>query len=77
MTGEGSLPPCERFTVLEWRKNENAQCDVCDRPQSAHQNPGRRTLSGGEIEALRRRMIVELYDKLEAEHPGSDNDGPD
>jgi hypothetical protein len=83
MTGENSLPipesrlpPCELFTVLDTRKSETwPQCDVCDRPEAAHGNPGRRILSGGEIEALRRRLIVEMFDKLEAEHQSSTTDG--
>jgi hypothetical protein len=83
MTGENSLPisestlpPCERFTVLEWRKSGTRfQCDVCDRPEAAHQNPGRRTLSGGEIETIRRRMIVEIYEKLEEKRQSIDSNG--
>lgn len=83
MTGENSLPisenklpPCELFAVLDTRKSETwSQCDVCDRPEAAHGNPGRRTLSGAEIETLRRRMIVEIYEKGEAEHQGSGSDG--
>jgi hypothetical protein len=83
MTGENSLPisesrlpPCELFTVLESRESETwSLCDVCDRPEAAHGNPGRRTLSGGEIEELRRRMIVEIYEKLEAERQSTDNNG--
>ncbi len=72
MTREISLPPCECFTVLESRANEPvAQCDVCDEFEVAHPEVGRRTLSGGEIEELRRQMIVAAYDKLEgpAEDP--------
>jgi hypothetical protein len=83
MTGENSLPisessspPCERFTVLESRKSETwSLCDVCDRPETAHGNPGRRTLPGGEIEALRRSMIVAIFDKLEEERQRSANNG--
>jgi hypothetical protein len=65
--------PCERFTVLESRRSESlSQCDVCDHPEAAHETPGRRILSGGEIEALRRRMIVETHDKLEERRQRSD-----
>ena len=74
MTRENSLPPCERFTVLEWRKSEKAQCDVCDQLEAEHENLGRRILSGAEIEALRRRMLVERYDMREGER--QPNDGP-
>src|ERR1700680_1392166 len=83
MTGENSLPisestlpPCELFAVLDTRKSETRSlCDVCDRPEAAHGNPGRRILSGAEIEALRRRMIVEIYEKSEAEHQSIDSNG--
>jgi hypothetical protein len=77
MTHESSLPPCDCFTVLEWRESEKAsQCDVCDRPRAAHANPGLRISSGGEIEALRRRIIVETYDQLERQRERNDPDGP-
>ncbi len=67
-SGDSALPPCERFTVLDWRPSGGpSQCDVCDQPEAAHGQPGRRTLSGGEIEELRRRMIVERHDRREAE----------
>jgi hypothetical protein len=72
MTSQNRLPPCERFAVLESRKIETAQCDVCDQPEAAHESLGRRILSGAEIEALRRRMIVETYEKLEEERQRSD-----
>lgn len=73
MTGKNGLPPCERFTVLESRKSQTVpQCDVCDQVEAAHENLGRRILSGGEIEALRRRMIVETYEKREEERRGND-----
>jgi hypothetical protein len=83
MTGESSLPisqnklpPCECFTILEWRKGATwPQCDVCDRPEAEHENPGRRTLSGGEIEAIRRRMIIAIFDEREEERPPSADNG--
>jgi len=75
MTDETKLPPCDRFTVLDMRKDRRPQCDVCDQLEEDHQNPGRRTMSGAEIEALRRSMIVEIYEKLEAEHQNNGSDG--
>jgi hypothetical protein len=73
---ENTLPPCELFAVLDTRKSETwSRCDVCDRPEAAHGNPGRRILSGGEIEALRRRMIVEIFEKVEAERQSVESNG--
>jgi hypothetical protein len=72
MTRENSLPPCERFAVLESRTIETSRCDVCDQLEAAHHSPGRRVLSGAEIEALRRRMIVETYEALEEERRHSE-----
>lgn len=65
MTGEEGSQPCEHFTVLESRSATVSTCDVCDLREAAHPNPGRRVVSGGEIEALRRRMIVERYEAHE------------
>lgn len=78
MTRDISLPPCERFSVLASRGDENvSQCDVCDEFEVAHPEGGRRTLSGGEVEELRRRLIVEAYDKMEAAGPPSEeSDSP-
>jgi hypothetical protein len=62
MSDEDGFSPCECFTVLDIRRPEaSSRCDVCDHVESAHQTPGRRVLSGGEIEALRRRLIIERY----------------
>ncbi|MBV9438426.1 MAG: hypothetical protein JOZ24_00390 [Candidatus Eremiobacteraeota bacterium] len=58
----GRLPPCDRFTVLKIREFVPLTCDVCDHPQSAHAQPGRRIVSGGEMEELRRSKLVELYE---------------
>ncbi len=58
------MKPCERFTVLEPRTSATpSRCDVCDHTEGAHENPGRRTLSGGEIEEIRRRMLMENFDR--------------
>ena len=59
--------PCERFTVLDSRRIESSQCDVCDHLEASHESPGRRVLSGGEVEELRRRMLVERYELREEE----------
>jgi len=73
VTPENNLGPCERFTVLESRQSENpAPCEVCDHPEVAHENAGRRTLSGGEIEELRRRIIIERFEQRQEEHGGND-----
>lgn len=61
MSSENALPPCERFTVLDSRGHVPLQCDVCDQREGAHEAEGRRVLSGGEIEELRRRMLIERY----------------
>jgi hypothetical protein len=73
MTSKNGLPPCERFTVLDSRQGEVSRCDVCEQLETAHASLGRRILSGGEIEELRRRMLVELYEKREAEDRRSDS----
>src|ERR1700680_1877451 len=40
------------MSVLESRQAHTLlRCDVCDRPEAEHETPGRRTLSGGEIES--------------------------
>lgn len=73
MTRDISLPPCEHFSVLDSRGDETvAQCDVCDEFEVAHPNVGRRIVSGGEVEELRRRLIVATYDKMLAEGLASD-----
>ena len=73
MTTGKSPRPCEQFTVLQSRTGASAPtCDVCDMLESVHENPGRRVLSGGEVEELRRQMIVQVYDLQE--EPGRAND---
>lgn len=72
MTDETKLPPCDRFTVLNTRKGGRPECDVCDQLEEAHQNPGRRMMSGAEIEELRRRIIVERFELLQAQAPRSE-----
>lgn len=67
MTHESGLGPCQRFTVLESRRRESVQCEVCEHVEAAHESAGRRTLSGAQIEELRRRILIERYDRLEDE----------
>jgi hypothetical protein len=77
MTREISLPPCECFTVLDSREDRVvAQCDVCDEFEVAHPDVGRRILSGGAIEELRKQMIIGAYDKLEGEDPHDESASP-
>ena len=60
------MPPCERFTVLDWRESDRlARCDVCDQVEEDHDSPGRRRLSGAQIEELRRQMLMRTYAKQE------------
>ncbi len=74
--GATGLPPCERFTVLDTRKGDVRACDVCDQPEASHENSGRRILSGGEIEAIRRQIIVERFALREAQQePPADKGG--
>ena len=70
------MEPCERFAVLASRPDENIpKCDVCDHLESAHQNPGHRRLTGAEIEAERRRLIEEMYEKQQAAGHGDGGGG--
>jgi hypothetical protein len=73
------MMPCERFTILDWRPGDDLEkCDVCDHLEGAHESPGRRRLSGGEIEALRRRLIEEMFERQQAEgRPGEGARGGD
>ena len=76
MTAQKSPRPCERFTVLESRTGASLPtCDVCEMLESVHENPGRRVLSGGEIEELRRQMIVQVYDLHPEPSRESDRNG--
>ena len=64
MNPESDLGPCERFTLLASSQIKNVtQCEVCDHPESAHESAGRRALSGGEIEELRRQIIVRRFEQ--------------
>ncbi len=70
MTAGDVLGPCECFTVLETRRNEPVpECEVCDHIAAEHEHAGTRVLSGGEIEALRKRILIERYERRQQEHP--------
>ncbi len=69
------MQPCNRFAVLDSRRDEReSRCDVCGHLERDHEQPGRQRMTGGEIEALRRRLIIERYDKLEEQQPRSEDD---
>ncbi|MBV8602003.1 MAG: hypothetical protein JO359_10615 [Candidatus Eremiobacteraeota bacterium] len=60
------MPPCDRFTILESRQTDRlSRCDVCEHAEEDHESSGRRVLSGGEVEALRRQMLIEKFDRQE------------
>ncbi|MGH7714637.1 MAG: hypothetical protein ACREML_01455 [Vulcanimicrobiaceae bacterium] len=67
------LQPCELFTLLESRRNQNLlRCDVCDHIEDAHANAGRRVLKGEEVEELRRLMLVARFEKMQEERRRKD-----
>jgi hypothetical protein len=69
MSDEERLGPCDCFTVLESRQTETTSpCEVCDHIRAEHGN-GIRTLTGGEIEALRKRVLIERYESRQKERP--------
>ena len=75
MNPESNVGPCELFTLLASSQLQNVtQCEVCDHPESAHQSAGRRALSGGEIEELRRRIIVQRFEQLQEDR--EEGEGP-
>lgn len=60
------MPTCEIFTILDSREGDRlARCDVCDRVEEDHESRGRRRLTGGQIEELRRQMLMTTYAKQE------------
>ena len=71
---ENTMPPCDQFTALATRRGEPPTCDVCGQPEADHQRPGRRTMTGGEVEALRRRMLMERYEALNPDGPRHEGD---
>jgi hypothetical protein len=78
MMPEGSnLQPCERFTVLESRQAHTLlRCDVCDHQEDVHPGSGRRVLSGGEVEELRRRRLIATFERTQEERRRIEPDVP-
>jgi hypothetical protein len=78
VTPDSSLGPCEQFTELESHRSTNpARCEVCDHSEAAHGGAGRRTLTGGEIEELRRRIIIERFERQQQERQRSNGSHSD
>jgi hypothetical protein len=73
---QNAMPPCDQFTALDTRRSEPSRCDVCAQPEADHEKPGRRTVTGAEVEELRRRMLMELYEKMDAQGPRHEGDRP-
>jgi hypothetical protein len=70
VSSDDQLGPCDCFTVLETHKGQNVQqCEVCDHLQAEHEGTGIRISTGGEIEALRRRILIERYERRQQEDP--------
>jgi len=70
MSADNSLGPCDCFTVLESRQGENvSQCEVCDHIAASHAGTEIRVLTGGEIEALRRKILIERFEHRQKERP--------
>ena len=66
----GEYQVCDQFSVLASRENQDiSRCDVCDQGQSAHSTPGRRVVSGGEMESLRKEMLIAIHERREAANP--------
>jgi hypothetical protein len=73
---QNATPACDQFTVLDTRRGEPSRCDVCGQPEGDHEKLGRRTVTGAEVEALRRRMLMELYERLNPDGPRHEGDRP-
>lgn len=71
---QNATPACDQFTALDTRRVEPSRCDVCGQPEGDHEKPGRRTVTGAEVEALRRRMLMELYEKMNPDGPRHEGD---
>lgn len=77
MQPPASMPPCDQFTILSSRETDRlSRCDVCDLAEDAHPTRGRRKLTGGEIEEIRRRLLIATYDKLEEAQRKKEGNGP-
>lgn len=69
MTDDDALGPCDCFTVLESRTQRVPQCEVCDHIAAEHGSSNERVLTGGEIETLRKRVLIKRYERRQKEHP--------
>lgn len=69
MTDPDPLGPCDCFTVLDSRTEEAPQCEVCDHIRAEHARSAIRVLSGGEIEGLRRGILIERFERRQSEAP--------
>ncbi|MGH7754724.1 MAG: hypothetical protein ACREM8_00365 [Vulcanimicrobiaceae bacterium] len=49
-----------------------SECDVCDQPEAVHPSPGRRILSGAEVEELRRQVLIERFNLRAQEQTSGD-----
>jgi len=68
MNPQEGLAPCERFTIVESRQTQNIlRCDVCEHVEDVHKTAGRRVLTGGEIEELRRQRLIAGFEKMQEE----------
>ena len=66
MEAATGMPPCDCFTILQSRPYERTvRCDVCDHVEEDHEGSGRRVLSGADVEALRRKFLIEKFDRQE------------
>lgn len=73
---EAEYQVCDQFTVLATRPNPAiSRCDVCDQGENVHASPGRRVASGGEIEALRRQMLIAIHERQQGERPAHSHNG--
>ena len=67
---------CDRFTILESREGDRlARCDVCDQVEEDHDTKGRRRMTGGQIEELRRKMLMMTYSKQEEDRKRREGNG--
>ena len=63
---ENANVPCDMFTILEWRESDRLlRCDVCDQAEEVHPQPGRRRVSGAEMEELRKRLLMMTFERQE------------
>lgn len=66
---DDALGPCDCFTVLESSTQRVPQCEVCDHIAAEHGSSAIRVLTGGEIEVLRKRILIERFERRQQEQP--------